>query len=98
MNQLIATLPTDDALPADGFENVKSSYRKLALSLKEIKTQSDRDIKYTSLDLLAYGCLLMTFVFRAIEEVLEKLGVLIALRKASESTPQGTRGLHPFLQ
>lgn len=69
VNQLIATLPADDAFPADGFEGVKSNYRKLASGLKEIKMQSDKDTK-------------------AIEEVLEKLGVLIALRKASESTPQ----------
>lgn len=69
VNQLIDTLPADDAFPADGFESVKSNYRKLALGLKEIKMQSDKDTK-------------------AIEEVLEKLGVLIALRKASESTPQ----------
>ena len=92
VNQLIATLPADDAFPADGFESVKSNYKKLGSGLKEIKMQSDKDTKYTSLDLTAYGWLLMTFVSRAIEEVLEKLGVLIALRKASESTPQGTRG------
>lgn len=30
-------------------------------------------------------------VFRAIDEILERLGVLIALRKASESTPPGLR-------
>ncbi|KAF8264759.1 SGF29 tudor-like domain-containing protein [Lactarius quietus] len=69
VNQLISTLPTDDAFPADGFESVKSNYKRLVSGLKEVKVQSDKDIK-------------------AIEEVLEKLGVLIALRKASESTPQ----------
>lgn len=94
VNQLIATLPADDALPADGFESVKSNYRKLVLGLKEIKMHSDKDIKYPSLDLLAYRRLLTTFVPRAIDEVLEKLEVLVALRKASESTPQGARGLH----
>lgn len=94
VNQLIATLPADDALPADGFESVKSNYRKLVLGLKEIKMHSDKDIKYPSLDLLAYRRLLTTFVPRAIDEVLEKLEVLVALRKASESTPQGARDLH----
>ncbi|KAH9168466.1 SGF29 tudor-like domain-containing protein [Lactarius sanguifluus] len=74
VNRLITTWPTDDAFPADGFEsvNLKSNYKKLATGLKEIKTQSDSDIK-------------------AIDEALEKLLVLIAMRKASESTPQGTR-------
>lgn len=66
--------------------------------MKEIKAQSDRDIEYTSLDLIACRRLLMTFVFSTIEEAREKLGVLIAMRKASESTPQGTRDSHSYLQ
>jgi len=69
VNQLIATLPADDAFSADGFESVKSKYRKLAADLKEIKMQSDKDIK-------------------TIDEVQVKLDVLVAMRKAPESTPQ----------
>ena len=97
VNQLIATLPADDAFPADGFGSVKSNYRKLESmksGLNDIKTQSDGDIKCTSLDLIAYRRILMTFVFRAIDKVLEQLEILIALRTASEPTPQGTRSLH----
>jgi len=70
VNQLIASLPADDAFPADGFGGVRSNYKKLASGLEDIKTQSDREKK-------------------AIDEALEKLSVLIALRQASESsTPQ----------
>ena len=97
VNQLIATLPADDAFPADGFESIKSNYKKLTSGLKEIKMQSDKDIKYPSLDLLSHKRRLMTFDFRAIEEVQEKLDVLVAMRRASESTPQGTQGLHRFI-
>ncbi|KAH9045004.1 SGF29 tudor-like domain-containing protein [Lactarius hengduanensis] len=69
VNRLIATWPADDAFPADGFESVNLKSKKLATGLREIKTESDSDIK-------------------AIDEALEKLQVLIAMRKASESTPQ----------
>jgi hypothetical protein len=36
------------------------------------------------------------FVPRAIDEALERLGVVIALRQASEATLPGTRDLHGF--
>jgi len=48
---LIDTWAVDDSFPPDGFESVKSIYKKLVSGLNEIKTQSDRDLKYTSLDL-----------------------------------------------
>ncbi|KAI9443512.1 SGF29 tudor-like domain-containing protein [Lactarius indigo] len=71
VNRLIATWPADDAFPADGFEsvNLKSNYKKLVAGLKDIKTQSDGDVK-------------------ALDEAIEKLGVLIAMRKAPEPTSQ----------
>jgi len=66
VNRLIAGWPTDDLLPADGFEGLKATYRKLSAGLQGVKDTADGEAK-------------------AIDDAIERLGVLIALRKASES-------------
>jgi len=93
VNRLITAWPADDALPAEGLEGVKANYKRLVSGLNDIKTQSDRDVKYARVDIehsrsCNFSCL-VPFP-RAIDEALERLGVLIALRKAPEATPQGT--------
>jgi SAGA-associated factor 29 len=44
VNSLIATWPADDALSTEGFEGIKED---LVSGLGDIKTESDRDVKYT---------------------------------------------------
>jgi len=51
VNRLIATWSADDALTTEGFEGIKSNYKKLVSGLSDIKTQSDRDAKYTRVDM-----------------------------------------------
>jgi SAGA-associated factor 29 len=45
VNRLITAWPADDALPAEGLEDIKANYKKLVTGLNDIKTQSDRDVK-----------------------------------------------------
>lgn len=41
--------PADDAFLTEGFE---TNYKKLVSGLNDIKTQSDKDIKYTYPDII----------------------------------------------
>ncbi|OBZ71653.1 SAGA-associated factor 29 [Grifola frondosa] len=66
VNRLLSAWPVDDTLPTEGFDSVKSIYKKLISGLGEIKSTAERDLE-------------------AIDNVIERLDILIALRKASES-------------
>ncbi|KAI0076702.1 hypothetical protein K474DRAFT_1622351 [Panus rudis PR-1116 ss-1] len=76
VNRLISAWPTDDTLPAEGFDSVRSIYRKLNTGLNEIRSSAERDAK-------------------AAEDAIERLDVLIALRKASEEQPPEKRQKRP---
>lgn len=45
VNRLISAWPTDDTLPAEGYESVKTTYKKLTSGLKEIQTLGQEDLK-----------------------------------------------------
>jgi SAGA-associated factor 29 len=47
----MTTWPADDPLSTDGFEGIKANYKKLVTGLNDIKTQSDKDVKYTRVDM-----------------------------------------------
>ncbi|KAI0770327.1 SGF29 tudor-like domain-containing protein [Fomes fomentarius] len=72
VHRLLSQWPSDDSLPTEGIDGVKSIYKKLLSGFNEVKTNAEKDVE-------------------AIDEILERLGVLIALRKASESTPPEKR-------
>ncbi|KZT12024.1 uncharacterized protein LAESUDRAFT_719985 [Laetiporus sulphureus 93-53] len=72
VNRLLSAWPADDTLPAEGYDGVKSVYKKLTSGLTDIKATAERDAQ-------------------TIDEVLEQLQILIALRQASEATPPEKR-------
>ncbi|KAF4577175.1 SAGA-associated factor 29 [Pleurotus pulmonarius] len=72
VNRLITTWPTDDHVPAEGLDSVKSNYKKLEAGLHDIQDTATREAK-------------------AIEEAIERLSVLIALRQAPETLPPEKR-------
>jgi len=72
VNRLIAGWPTDDMLPADGFEGLKTTYKKLSAALRGVHNTAGIEVK-------------------AIDDAIERLDVLIALRKASEALPPEKR-------
>jgi SAGA-associated factor 29 len=76
VNRLISAWPTDDVLPAEGFDNLKTNYKRLSSALKEVQQINDQEVK-------------------AIDSVLEKLDVLIALRKAPESQEKRNKRPRP---
>lgn len=76
VNRLLSAWPTDDDLPAEGYESVKSIYKKLTSGLTEIKTTSEREVGL-------------------IDDTIEHLGILIALRQASEAVPPEKRNKRP---
>ncbi|OAX44310.1 hypothetical protein K503DRAFT_765119 [Rhizopogon vinicolor AM-OR11-026] len=76
VNRLISVWPTDDVLPADGYDGLKTNYKHLSRALKDVRDINDEEVK-------------------AIDSVLEKLNVLIALRNASESLSQEKRNKRP---
>ncbi|EPT05212.1 hypothetical protein FOMPIDRAFT_1112120 [Fomitopsis schrenkii] len=45
VNRLLLAWPTDDNLPGDGYESVRSTYKKLAAGLNEIKSTAERDVE-----------------------------------------------------
>lgn len=44
VNRLISAWPQDDALPTEGYEGVKTVYKKLQSGLREIKSQADIEV------------------------------------------------------
>jgi hypothetical protein len=86
VNRLIAVWPTDDVLPAEGYEHLKTNYKKLSRALKDVRDISEEEAKYANFCASPKS---VTFFVSAIDSVLEKLNVLIALRQAPESLPQG---------
>ncbi|KAH9950535.1 SGF29 tudor-like domain-containing protein [Amylocystis lapponica] len=65
VNRLLLAWPMDDTMPAEGYDSVRSVYKKLISGLTEIKSTAERDVE-------------------EIDNVLEQLGILVALRNAPE--------------
>ncbi|CAL1713153.1 unnamed protein product [Somion occarium] len=45
VNRLLSAWPTDDTIPAEGFDSLRSIYKKLTMGLNEIRTTAERDAK-----------------------------------------------------
>lgn len=45
VNRLISAWPIDDVLPAEGFDGVKSIYKKLAPGLRDIQMAAEQEAK-----------------------------------------------------
>jgi SAGA-associated factor 29 len=89
VNRLISSWPSDDTLPAEGFDGVKPVYKKLLSGLQEVKSNAEEEARYAG-----NGSSTLDNAHRpsrAIEKTMEHLGVLIALRKA-ESPVIGKQG------
>ncbi|KAF9220941.1 hypothetical protein BS17DRAFT_712952 [Gyrodon lividus] len=76
VNRLIAAWPTDDSLPTESYDTLKTNYKRLSSALKEVRRNADEESK-------------------AFEDAIERVGVLIALRRASETLPQEKRIKRP---
>ncbi|KAG6376983.1 hypothetical protein JVT61DRAFT_1024 [Boletus reticuloceps] len=76
VNRLMAMWPTDDSLPAEGYETFKTNFKRLYAALREVCRNSDEETE-------------------AFNDAIERVGVLIALRKASEALPQEKRNKRP---
>ncbi len=87
VNRLINAWPADDTLPAEGIGHTKTTQQKLTSGLSEIINASDHEIKW-GLD--PTHCHYLTYATsRAIDDVLERVSVLMALRRAPEVLPSG---------
>ncbi|TFK74877.1 hypothetical protein BDN72DRAFT_788648 [Pluteus cervinus] len=75
VNKLILAWPTDDAVPADGIDGIKTLYRKLTTSIGDLRSATDEE--------------------KAIDEAIEKVGLVIALRKAPELPSSEKRKQRP---
>lgn len=53
VNRLIASWPSDDMLPAEGFDGVKPVYKKLVSGLQELKSNAEKESQYVALKLTA---------------------------------------------
>ncbi|RPD62404.1 hypothetical protein L226DRAFT_544265 [Lentinus tigrinus ALCF2SS1-7] len=76
VHRLLSQWPSDDALPAEGIDGVKSIYKKLISGLNEVKTNAEKDVE-------------------VIDHILEKIGILTALRQAPEPAPPEKRNKRP---
>lgn len=47
VNRLLSTWPADDTVPAEGFDSLKSTYKKLTSGLSEIKNQAEKEARYS---------------------------------------------------
>jgi SAGA-associated factor 29 len=48
VNRLITAWPQDDRLPAEGYEGVKTVYKKLRSGLHEIQYQAKTEVEYVN--------------------------------------------------
>ena len=46
VHRLLSQWPSDDALPSEGIEGVKSIYKKLVSGLQEVKTTAEKETEY----------------------------------------------------
>lgn len=84
--------PTDDTLPAEGMDGLKVTHKRLHTALDDITKASEKEIKFVHFTASLTYVLIhfaIFFIYRAIDEALEQLGVLIALRKAPEVATPG---------
>jgi SAGA-associated factor 29 len=44
VNRLISAWPQDDTLPAEGYEGVKTVYKKLKSGLRDIQSQAESEV------------------------------------------------------
>ena len=49
VHRLLSQWPSDDSLPSEGIDGVKSIYKKLVSGLNEVKTNAERDAEYVHL-------------------------------------------------
>jgi hypothetical protein len=88
-------VPQEDAPTGEGLDNLKSVYTKLTSGLKEIKASADKEVKYAAFGLRPDSFVtIISFLFfvyssRLIEDTLEHLSVIKALRETSEGSSQG---------
>jgi len=75
-NRLIASWPTNDDLPGEGWKSLKENYKKLSASLDDIQKHADTEV-------------------RLIEQSIEQLGILMALRRAPEPVGSDKRNKRP---
>ncbi|KAF5360947.1 hypothetical protein D9756_004801 [Leucocoprinus leucothites] len=74
---MISAWPTDDTLPAEGFDAVKQTFKRLSNGLREIESSATGEEK-------------------ALDEAIERVEILIALRKAPEAVlPPEKRNKRP---
>jgi SAGA-associated factor 29 len=45
VNRLISSWPSDDTLPAEGFDGVKPVYKKLLSGLQEVKHNAEKEAR-----------------------------------------------------
>lgn len=45
VNRLMAMWPTDDSLPAESYETLKTNYKRLSSALKEVRRNSEEEIE-----------------------------------------------------
>lgn len=88
VNRLINAWPPDDTLPAEGYEGVKTIYKKILPGLADIRFSAEEEVKCDDFSIIMTFPALI-YYNRAIEAALEHVDVLIALRTASESFPLG---------
>ena len=89
VNRLISAWPADDALPGEGYDSVKSTYKKLQAGLRDIQNIGQEDVKLVSVRFIRAQQVLISTWARAIDETLERIEILIAQRKASDAAPPG---------
>ena len=46
VHRLLSQWPSDDSLPSEGIEGVKSIYKKLVSGLQEVKTTAEKETEY----------------------------------------------------
>ena len=45
VNRFLSTWPSDDTVPAEGFDSLKTTYRKLTSGLSEIKSNAEKEAR-----------------------------------------------------
>lgn len=73
----------------DNSDSLKPSYKKLLNGIGDIRDAAEKETKFVPLFFIFYFFLDVKLPLRAIEEALEQVGILLALRQAPEVALQG---------
>lgn len=95
VNNLINNLSKSED-PLETQDPLRHSHKKLINGISEIREAADKEVKFVLFCMIIFVSTLLT-LYRTINEALEQVGILLALRQAPDMVHQGMYNFHFLL-